>query len=136
MGDARRLALGWSSPDLAFYEDFTAIENLRFLSRAGGRPSGARDLERRLDEVGLASVPDRRVGAFSTGMKQRLKIAFSLLFDPPVLLLDEPMVGLDTEGREIVERIVAANRREGLVVLASNDPRDFMAPDQVIELGR
>ena len=136
LGDARRLALGWSSPDLAFYEDFTAIENLRFLSRAGGRPSGARDLERRLDEVGLASVPDRRVGAFSTGMKQRLKIAFSLLFDPPVLLLDEPMVGLDTEGREIVERIVAANRREGLVVLASNDPRDFMAPDQVIELGR
>ena len=76
------------------------------------------------------------MGAFSTGMKQRLKIAFSLLFDPPVLLLDEPMVGLDTEGREIVERIVAANRREGLVVLASNDPRDFMTPDQVIELGR
>lgn len=134
-GDARRLAVGWSGPDLAFYEDFTAVENLRFLSRAGGRPAADEDLSRRLDEVGLAGALDRRVGAFSTGMKQRLKIAFSLLFDPPVLLLDEPMIGLDTDGRAIVERVVAAQRRKGLVVLASNDSRDFLEPDQVVELG-
>ena len=135
-GDARRLAVGWSGPDLAFYEDFTAVENLRFFSRAGGRPARDEDLERRLDEVGLAGALDRRVGAFSTGMKQRLKIAFSLLFDPPVLLLDEPMIGLDAEGRAIVERVVAAQRRKGLVVLASNDSRDFMEPEREIILGR
>lgn len=135
-GDARRLAVGWAGPDLAFYEDFSAVENLRFLSRAGGRPAGGADLARRLEEVGLTGALDRRVGAFSTGMKQRLKIAFSLLFDPPVLLLDEPMIGLDTDGRAIVERVVAAKRAEGLVVLASNDPRDFAEPDQVVTLGR
>jgi heme exporter protein A len=135
-GDARRLAVGWSGPDLAFYEDFTAVENLRFFSRAGGRPAADEDLTRRLDGVGLAGALDRRVGAFSTGMKQRLKIAFSLLFDPPVLLLDEPMIGLDTDGRAIVERVVAAQRRKGLVVLASNDSRDFTEPDQAVELGR
>ena len=134
-GDARRLAVGWSGPDLAFYEDFTAVENLRFFSRAGGRPAADEDLTRRLDDVGLAQALDRRVGAFSTGMKQRLKIAFSLLFDPPVLLLDEPMIGLDTDGRTIVERVVAAQRRKGLVVLASNDSRDFLEPDQTVELG-
>ena len=104
-GDRRRLAVGWSGPDLAFYEDF----------------SGAME---------------KHVGAFSTGMKQRLKIAFALLFDPPVLILDEPMIGLDTDGRSIVERIVEARRRDGLVILASNDPRDFIRPDQVVELGR
>jgi len=65
-----------------------------------------------------------------------LKIAFALLFDPPVLLLDEPMIGLDTDGRSIVENVVEARRREGLVILASNDPRDFVRPDQVIELGK
>ena len=135
-GDARRLAVGWSGPDLAFYEDFTAVENLRFFSRAGGRPAAEEDLTRRLDDVGLAGALDRRVGAFSTGMKQRLKIAFSLLFDPPVLLLDEPMIGLDTDGRTIVERVVATQRRKGLVVLASNDSRDFLEPDQTVELGR
>ena len=61
-GDARRLAVGWSGPDLAFYEDFTALENLRFLSRAGGRPAGDEDLERRLEDVGLSGAPGKRVG--------------------------------------------------------------------------
>jgi ABC-type multidrug transport system ATPase subunit len=135
-GDRRRLAVGWSGPDLAFYEDFSAPENLLFLSRAGGRPRSAEDLARRLAEVGLAGAMEKRVGAFSTGMKQRLKIAFALLFDPPVLLLDEPMIGLDTDGRSIVEGVVEARRREGLVILASNDPRDFVRPDQVVELGK
>jgi heme exporter protein A len=134
-GDDRRLAVGWAGPDLAFYEDFTAVENLRFFGRAGGRPREDRELTRRLEDVGLSGALDRRVGAFSTGMKQRLKIAFSLLFDPPVLLLDEPMIGLDPDGRAIVERVVAAQRRSGLAVLASNDSRDFLAPDQVVELG-
>jgi ABC-2 type transport system ATP-binding protein len=135
-GDERRLAVGWSGPDLAFYEDFSALENLRFFSRAGGRPSAEADLTRRLDEVGLSGALDRRVGAFSTGMKQRLKIAFAFLFEPPVLLLDEPMIGLDSDGRAIVERVVSRQRRDGLVVLASNDPRDFIEPDQTVELGR
>ena len=63
-------------------------------------------------------------------MQQRLRIAFALLFDPPVLLLDEPMSGLDTDGREMVQRVVAAARTRGAVVLASNDERDFVEPDQ------
>jgi heme exporter protein A len=135
-GDDRRLAVGWAGPDLAFYEDFTAAENLRFFGKAGGRPASAAEIARRLDDVGLSGALDRRVGAFSTGMKQRLKIAFALLFDPPVLLLDEPMIGLDTDGRAIVEKVLAAQRRAGLVVLASNDSRDFAEPDQVVDLGK
>ena len=77
----------------------------------------------------------RRVEEFSTGMKQRLRIAFALLFDPPVLLLDEPMAGLDLDGRETVFGVVAAARRRGPVLLASNDERDFVDPEQRIELG-
>jgi hypothetical protein len=45
------------------------------------------------------------------------------------------MIGLDPDGRAIVERVVAAQRRSGLAVLASNDSRDFLAPDQTVELG-
>ena len=135
-GDARRLAVGWAGPDLSFYEDFTAVENLRFFRRAGGRSGGDDELARRLEEAGLTESIDRRVGAFSTGMKQRLRIVFSLLFNPPVLLLDEPMLGLDPAGRAIVERVVVAKRRDGLVVLASNDPRDFPSPEQVVDLGQ
>ncbi len=76
-GDARRLAVGWAGPDLAFYEDFSALENLRFLPRAGGKAAGDEELRRRIEEVGLAAAMGQRVGAFSTGMKQRLKIAFA-----------------------------------------------------------
>ena len=54
----------------------------------------------------------RRVEEFSTGMKQRLRIAFARLFDPPVLILDEPMIGLDTAGREN-DRAGRSQRRGG-----------------------
>jgi ABC-type multidrug transport system ATPase subunit len=135
-GDERRLTVGWAGPDLAFYDDFTARENLRFFRRAAGWLADPLDLDARLSGVGLAEAAGRRVGAYSTGMKQRLRIAFALLFDPPIVLFDEPMAGLDVEGRRIVERAIAGQRRAGAVVLASNDERDFVEPDEVITLGR
>ncbi|MCA1610175.1 MAG: hypothetical protein LC780_04710 [Acidobacteria bacterium] len=67
-------------------------------------------------------------------MRQRLRMAFATLFDPPILLLDEPMLGLDAEGRAIVSRIVEEKRRNGAVLLASNDPRDFEGADQSLVL--
>lgn len=135
-GDERRMAVGWSGPDLAFYEDFSAAENLAFFSRAGGRPAAREDLARRLEAVGLSGAANRTVGAFSTGMRQRLRIAFALLFDPPLLLLDEPMSNLDSEGRAIVEAVVENQRRGGIVFVASNEPRDFAGPDRLVELGK
>ena len=135
-GDARRLAVGWAGPDLSLYEEFTGLENLSFFRRAAGFAADRADLERRLAEVGLESAAGLRVGAYSTGMRQRLRIAFSILFEPSILLLDEPMAGLDLEGRATVARLVAQRRRDGAVVLASNDPRDFEAPEQTIQLGK
>jgi ABC-type multidrug transport system ATPase subunit len=136
-GDERRLAVGWAGPDLAFYEDFTAAENLSFFRRAAGQAAKAGDLARRLEEVVLAGPAlSRRVGEFSTGMKQRLRLAFAVLFDPPILLLDEPTLGLDVEGQAAANRLVAAQRDRGAVVVASNDERDFPAPDLRIDLGK
>jgi ABC-type multidrug transport system ATPase subunit len=133
----RRLAVGWAGPDLALYGELTAEENLRFFRTAGGRNTSPQEIRRRLAEVGLAEeAMGRRVEQYSTGMKQRLRIAFALLFDPAVLVLDEPMIGLDPEGRETVARSIAAARTSGTVILASNDERDFVEPEQRIELGR
>jgi len=135
-GDARRLSIGWAGPDLAFYDDLTAEENLDFFRRAAGRTADSIAVSTRLAEVGLADAARRRVGGFSTGMKQRLRIAFATLFDAPILLLDEPMNGLDAPGREMVTAVVAARRKEGAVVLASNDPRDLAGADAVVEIAR
>ncbi len=136
-GDARRLAVGWTGPDLAFYEDFTAGENLAFFRRAAGRPAPENELTRRLEDVGLAEAAlSKRVGEFSTGMRQRLRLAFACLFDPEILLLDEPTLGLDAEGHGSAAQVVAAQRARGIVIVASNDDRDFVKPDQTVALGR
>ena len=136
-GEERRLAVGWAGPDLSFYGELTALENLRFFRRAAGRTADLSELARRLEEAGLPPEATRRpVAEYSTGMRQRLRLAFARLFDPPVLLLDEPMAGLDADGREMVLGAVARLRSESAVVLASNDERDFGEPDQRIDLGR
>jgi ABC-type multidrug transport system ATPase subunit len=131
----RRLAVGWSGPDLELYGELTAVENLLFFRRAASRPIGREDAERRLSVVGLAEEAFGRPAAeLSTGMRQRLRLAFATLFDPDVLLLDEPANGLDPDGRAVLDGIVERGRRRGAVVLASNDERDLVGADQRVEL--
>ena len=131
----RRLAVGWSSPDLELYGELSGEENLRFFRRAAGRPEPLEESRRRLREVGLAEEAiGRRVEDLSTGMRQRLRLAFATLFDPDVLLLDEPANGLDVEGRAVLATIVERARRRGAVVIASNDERDLAGADERVEL--
>jgi ABC-type multidrug transport system ATPase subunit len=133
----RRLAVGWTGPDLELYGELTAEENLLFFRRAAGRPERAEDARRRLLELGLAEEAiGRRVEEFSTGMKQRLRLAFATLFDPELLLLDEPANGLDVEGRAVLAGVVERARRRGAVVVASNDERDLAGADERFELSR
>jgi heme exporter protein A len=133
--DERRFEVGWSGPDLFFYPELTAEENLSFFRRAAGFPAAAEDIRERLDAVGLRS-PGPAVEHFSTGMKQRLRIAFALLLDPAVVLLDEPLSGLDSGGRGAVARFVKAACERGPVVLAATDLNELPPPDRVLELGR
>lgn len=127
-----REVVGWSGPDLSFYPELTATENLAFFRRAAGFPAG--DVRSRLEAVGLAHA-GQPVEYFSTGMKQRLRIAFAHLLDPPILILDEPMSGLDAGGRAAVGRIISAARERGPVLLAGTDLAELPDPDQVIGLG-
>ncbi|MEO8431332.1 MAG: ABC transporter ATP-binding protein [Acidobacteriota bacterium] len=133
-GNSRRRSVGWAGPDLAFYDELTAAENLAFFRRAGGAPEDDPAISRRIGAVGLEDAARLTVGAFSTGMKQRLRIAFATLFDPDVILLDEPMTGLDAPGRRLVAGIVAERRERGAVVVASNDPRDLESADRIVAL--
>ena len=134
-GDERRLLLGWAGPDLELYGDFTALENLLFFRKLAGMSADPGDLRGRLALVGLDRDAGRPVREFSTGMKQRLRIAFALLADPGILLLDEPYAGLDADGRRRVAALVEEQGTRAPVVLASNDTADFGRPEQTIVLG-
>jgi ABC-type multidrug transport system ATPase subunit len=132
--DERRSAVGWAGPDLAFYPELTAEENLRFFRRVAGYGSRREDLRDRLDAVGVRS--DAAVEHFSTGMRQRLRIAFAFLLDSPVVLLDEPLSGLDAGGRQAVAQFVADAGGCGPVVLAATDLTELPRPDRVLEIGK
>ncbi|MFA6567189.1 MAG: ABC transporter ATP-binding protein [Victivallales bacterium] len=92
----------------AFFEYMTAYENLFHLTRLSGR-IGKDKIREALDTVGLRDVEDRRVGAFSYGMKQRLGIANALLPENRLIFLDEPTNGLDPHGilgvRQLIRRL-------------------------------
>jgi heme exporter protein A len=131
----RRAVVGFASPELAFYPELTAAENLRFAATAHGLSDPDAAVAAALAAMGLAARAHDRVAALSSGITQRLRLAFAVLHRPPVLLLDEPGAHLDEEGRRTLEAFIAAHARGGgLVLIATNDEREGRLADERIEL--
>ncbi|MGW6832278.1 ABC transporter ATP-binding protein [Streptomyces sp. NPDC054949] len=114
----------------------SAVAQLSALARSNRIPQ--RRVEEVLREVGLAEVARRRIGGFSLGMKQRLGIASALLGEPPVLLFDEPLNGLDPEGVKWVRDLFRRLAAEGRTVFVSSHLMSEMehTADQLIVIGR
>ncbi len=115
--------VGYLPDNMGFYPDMTGRENLRMTGRMNGLSGAA--LEARIDEllkrVGMAQAADKKTGAYSKGMKQRLGIADILMKDPSVLIMDEPTNGIDPEGmRELMTLIRALSERDGKTILISS----------------
>ncbi|MDX6278259.1 MAG: type transport system ATP-binding protein [Nocardioidaceae bacterium] len=91
-----------------------------------------------LERVGLTDVAGRRVGSFSLGMTQRLGIAAALIGDPDIVVLDEPVNGLDTDGVRWIRQLLRGLADEGRTVLVSSHLLAEMqnTADQVVVLGR
>ncbi len=122
----RRRMLGYVAPDLMLYRELTGVENLEFFARLRGITLRRDDLRAMLERVGLKGRGRDLVGAYSSGMRQRLKYAFALLSKPPLLLLDEPTANLDADGVGMVEQIIDEWRSDAqrLVIVATNEPRE------------
>jgi ABC-2 type transport system ATP-binding protein len=108
------------------------------LSVAQSNGIGRRRVTEVLRLTGLESVADRRVKGFSVGMKQRLGIALALLGDPPVLMFDEPVNGLDPEGVHWIRRFFKSLAAEGRTVFVSSHLMSEMAltAEHLIIIGR
>ena len=103
----------------------TAIDHVRWLAAANGISKQRADEV--LGMVGLEAVAGRKVGGFSLGMKQRLGIAAALIGDPPVLLFDEPINGLDPEGIRWIRTFMQGLAAEGRTVFVSSHLMSEMA---------
>jgi ABC-2 type transport system ATP-binding protein len=114
----------------------SAYNHLLFLAQTQGLPRSR--VQEVIDLVGLTTVAGKRAGGFSLGMSQRLGIAAALLGDPQVLVLDEPVNGLDPEGILWIRNLMKALAAEGRTVFVSSHLMNEMAvtADHLIVIGR
>ncbi|MDM7324460.1 MAG: ABC transporter ATP-binding protein [Thermus sp.] len=114
--------VGYLPDQVGFYGELTAWENLRYTTRLLGLSDGeAKDrIEEVLKRMGLWEVRDRRVFAFSRGMRQRLGLAEVLLKRPKVAILDEPTLGLDPEAAREFLQLIKGLKSEGITILLSS----------------
>lgn len=115
--EARR-HLAYIPENVALYEHLSARENVAYLLDLAGQDASAGDIDAALQAAGLAqSAFDRRVGAFSKGMRQKVAIALALARRAPALLLDEPTSGLDPQATAEFSRLLLALRARGIAIM-------------------
>jgi ABC-2 type transport system ATP-binding protein len=118
---AAKRRIGYLPEHPAWYEFLTGREALRFFAKLAGVPSA--EQTRRCDElltlVGLGDAADRQLRKYSKGMQQRLGIAQALVGDPDLVVLDEPMSGLDPLGRKEMRDLILELKRRGKTVFFS-----------------
>jgi ABC-2 type transport system ATP-binding protein len=114
-----RMSLGVVPQALAIYEELSAEENLRFFGRMYGL--SGRELNERVENcleiAGLSQRRKGRVSKYSGGMKRRLNMVCSFLHEPPVLLLDEPTVGVDPQSRNLIFDTIEDIRKLGRTII-------------------
>ncbi|MEE2847444.1 MAG: ATP-binding cassette domain-containing protein, partial [Gemmatimonadota bacterium] len=118
--DVRR-SLGFYSASTALYPRLTGRETLEFFARINGYPANQvnRRVEALIERFGIAEYADARVEKLSSGMKQKISIARTIVHDPPVLIFDEPTVGLDVMAALEMQRVIHELRDEGKCIIFS-----------------
>ena len=107
-----------------FLENYSAFKNLQFLAMIKNK-IGKEEIVSALKTVGLDPYSKLHVGKYSMGMKQRLGIAQAIMEKPQILILDEPMNGLDNDGVEEMRKLFLDLRKEGaMIILASHNKDD------------
>jgi len=128
-GIHRSLAI--AAPYLELIEEMTATEVLAFHAQFKPLVSPIGEI---LRSVGLEKAANKQLRYFSSGMKQRLKLAQAFYSETPVLLLDEPTTNLDAEGISLYHKLVNEQAAQKLVLVSSNDPQEYGFCDEVISI--
>lgn len=118
----RHLAL--AAPYLELIEEMTATEFLQFHSTFKPLIKDF-SIDEILEEAELGHAAGKQIRFYSSGMKQRLKLAQAVFSDVPVLLLDEPCTNLDVKGFTLYNHLIKKYCKQKLVIVCSNDPNEY-----------
>lgn len=121
--------IGLVSPYLELYEDLTARENLLFFAKLKKVTEAQNRISELMSQLNLSGRENDQVKTYSSGMRQRLKYVFALLDKPRVLILDEPTSNLDTDGTDRVYQIMEEQKKQNILILATNDSNDLKYGD-------
>lgn len=113
-----------AAPYLELVEEFTALEQIAFHQQFKPLQSGLNSIEL-LEKIGLSNAANKQIRNFSSGMKQRLKLALAIFDQAPILLLDEPCSNLDQEGIQAYHQFIQVYAMHKLIIVASNDPQEY-----------
>lgn len=117
--------LGMIIENPGFLPEYSGFRNLKMLSMINGK-IGDGQIRETMRMVGLNPAEKKRVGKYSLGMRQRLGIAQAIMENPKILLLDEPMNGLDDEGVKDIRKLLISLKEQGkLIIIASHSREDI-----------
>jgi ABC-type multidrug transport system ATPase subunit len=125
--------LSIAAPYLETIEEMTANEFFRFHHQFKPLINGMA-FSKILEKVGLEEAADKQIRYYSSGMKQRLKLAQAFFSDTPILLLDEPTTNLDESGIAMYHELVRELTGERLLIISSNDPMEYSFCQTVLDM--
>jgi ABC-2 type transport system ATP-binding protein len=124
-----------ASPYLELIEEFTLMEHLQFHFRFK-KMKGVESATEIIDKLGLSKATHREIRFFSSGMKQRVKLALSFFSDTPVLMLDEPTANLDKAGIAWYQDEIVRHLKDRLVIICSNQEYEYVFCNELIPIGQ
>lgn len=124
--------ISFSSLQVNPYEDLTGRENINFIGHRGRHSENIASL---IDVLNLTAHLEKKVRAYSSGMRQRLRLIMAFAGDLPVLLLDEPGTSLDASGRHALMDRLETIRAQTAIIIATNDPDEEQFCTTGINLG-
>ncbi|MEO6963766.1 MAG: ATP-binding cassette domain-containing protein [Puia sp.] len=127
--------LSLAAPYIETVEEMTASEFLKFHQSFKPFLPGI-SIPQILETIGLSHAADKQIRYYSSGMKQRIRLAQAFFCDTPVLLLDEPTTNLDAPGIALYHQLVKDYCQERLILISSNDPQEYGFCSKVIEMGK
>ena len=125
--------ISFAAPYLELVEEFTTLEQFNFHTQF--KPLQKKlTVDEIIELIGLKKATDKQIRYFSSGMKQRLKLALAIFSDSPILLLDEPCSNLDQEGYELYHHLIQEYALHKLIIVGSNDKEEYPFCSQHLNL--